>query len=199
MSASNGNGRMRTIVEVDDGSSSSGAEMHTEQLAQRYGLSTRQINKLIVSVTEKGYPMEPRIGARNRRYWSEKQQFWIKMEHEKCLDRHPDAEQEAEQTRVNEFETQFKSTDRPEQVGNELSVLSTQSTLVNNQVNKEWNQGANLAVVGIKARYDGYVTTLPVAESAFEEAIQELRADDPTIPVRNLTASEVAAIRGCLS
>lgn len=197
------NGRMRTIEVVDDaadvgGNVVSNVEMHTEQLAKLYKITTRQMNKLILAVAEKGYNMEARIGERSRRYWSPEQQFLIKKQHSNCLEVHPEAQKQQAEERVQEFQSQFTDNDRSQEVDHELTVLSTQSTLVKDQLNDEWNQGANLAVAGVRSRFQGYVTTLPIAEKEFNKAVQELKQGSPAIPDRELTEREIQAIRGCL-
>jgi plasmid maintenance system antidote protein VapI len=200
---SQANGRAKTVQTVDDQGNpepSFSTEMYTGQLAQAYGLTERQMNKIILAVETKGYPMQPRIGDRNRRYWSGEQQFWIKMQHSGCLE--PRQRQPEAQPKFEPDTAPDELGDRPEQSAQEYALMQGESGFLETRMTHSRNKGANLAIAEGKATINGYVQVKPTVDRIVGEALEQLSSSAIEVPVPQIAPSELAdletAVRRCL-
>lgn len=190
-------GRAKPVEVADSNSANfSSVDMTTAQLAKAYGISERQMNNLILSCERKGYPMVPRLGERNRRYWSPQQQFWIKIQHSGALEPNPNNQSSAETELQYQFQPDPTSEDeQSEQSAQEYGLIRAEAACIEQRLIEGRNQGANLAIAEGKAKIAGYVQMRRVVDPIVNEALGQISSTTINIPIPAIPDSDQAALR----
>lgn len=183
------NGHMKTVELVQDDNPQAEVQvdrMHTKQIAEAWGITTRQLNKIIEKAEsilgrELGEP-----GEKNRIYYSAREQMLIKMARFGSLQK-PLQSEEAEP----DLEDTPEENNR---IQDEKAIVKQQSSLVKGRLTTAHQQGVDLAKAELKAKVQGYVETRAAGEEAFEQFVSELDQGTITIdvqPVRRTTRQKL--------